>query len=108
MPISYGSICTRCGQSECRCKQTTRPRKSSHKRGYGRTWRQWRERYITHRIRHDEYHCDDCKRPFNASLGIPELHHIEKVQDNPARRLDATNVMMLCKECHAIRTARGE
>ena len=32
--------------------------------------------------------------------------HIEEVRDNPERRLDETNVQLLCGSCHTIKTNR--
>ena len=51
--------------------------------------------------------CRDC-----AGIGMvtaaAEVHHVAKVIDRPDLRLEASNLMPLCKACHSRRTARGE
>jgi 5-methylcytosine-specific restriction endonuclease McrA len=37
-----------------------------------------------------------------------EVHHVIKLVVAPERRLDPTNVVSLCHDCHGVRTGRGE
>jgi 5-methylcytosine-specific restriction protein A len=51
--------------------------------------------------------CADCQALGDVTAAN-EVHHIAKLRDRPDLRLDATNVMGLCKTHHSERTARGE
>ena len=77
-------------------------RKSAWQRGYDGEWKRFRLAILRQDPR-----CRDCKATGKLKAAT-ELHHIEKVADNPARRLDSANVMPLCKACHSKRTQRGE
>lgn len=77
-------------------------RESASKRGYDRAWQKTRERVLASRPL-----CEDC-----AAEGIvapaTELHHLVKIRVAPELRHDANNLLALCAECHARRTAAGE
>lgn len=77
-------------------------RGSSSERGYDADWQRFRRYFLS---RHPL--CSDCQSEGRLSTAN-EVHHVEKVADNPARRLDSTNCMALCKPCHSIRTKNGE
>ena len=79
-----------------------RQRGNSSQRGYDAAWQRFRKRVLAERPL-----CEDCKA-MNYVTAAREVHHLEKVRDNPARRLDETNVRCLCKPCHSKRTAKGE
>jgi len=51
--------------------------------------------------------CADCLAAGRATAAA-EVHHIASLVRAPARRLDPTNLLALCKACHSRRTRRGE
>jgi len=77
-------------------------RESAARRGYDRGWRATRLRVLAARPL-----CEDCAE---AGLVTPasEVHHRVKIRVAPERKHDAANLIALCAECHAARTARGE
>lgn len=77
-------------------------RGNSNERGYDAAWRRFRRRFLS------EFPlCRDCQQ--NGVLTVAtEVHHLVKIRDNPARRLDPSNVIGLCKPCHSKRTMKGE
>ncbi len=79
-----------------------RERGSPSVRGYDAAWRRFREAYLN-----EHPLCADC---IGDGVYKParEVHHIAKLRDAPELKLDATNVLGLCKSCHSSRTARGE
>ena len=90
--------CNRCtaGNQRPAHKQTTR------ERGYGYDWQQFRKVFLAqHPL------CVDCMEQGRATEA-EELHHVVKIIDAPERRLDPSNVMPLCSECHDKRTCKGE
>ena len=115
MPSKPGRVCSRCScgvvvDDVCNngCKQKTRSaaevdRPSSSARGYDATWQKFRLHYL---YNHNPL-CVDCLEEGRTSSAV-ELHHIERLKTNPARRLDPDNIVGLCKRCHSKRTARGE
>ena len=104
MAVAPAKRCMRCGKvsrERCQCK-SEKQRGSSAQRGYGYDWRKHRALFLKQNSL-----CEDC-----ASNGkyreATEVHHVQRVSDAPERRLDSSNLMALCKQCHSIRTARGE
>lgn len=77
-------------------------RESASKRGYDRCWRKVREQHLR-----SSPLCLDCLIE-GIVTAATNAHHVEKIADNPERRLDRTNLMSLCSRHHDIRTARGE
>jgi 5-methylcytosine-specific restriction protein A len=77
-------------------------RGTAAKRGYDAVWRRLRSIVLANNPL-----CADCKAQGYTTLAN-EVHHVVKVQDDPSRRLDVSNLMPLCKACHSARTARGE
>ena len=90
--------CDRCGRS----KAKTQHKQTTAQRGYDHHWRQLSERYRT-----ENPLCEDCTRAGKVRAA-DEVHHKVKVSKAPERRLDWSNLMALCTECHAKRTKRGE
>jgi 5-methylcytosine-specific restriction enzyme A len=87
-------------QSTRTCK--TDCRKSACKRGYDRSWRKFRKRFLAgHPL------CADCTTN-GRTTAATDVHHIKKLTDSPDMRMDDDNCMALCKGCHSVRTARGE
>jgi 5-methylcytosine-specific restriction enzyme A len=77
-------------------------RGNSSERGYDATWQKFRRVFL---CRHPL--CADCEADGRLTSAT-EVHHIEKIADNPARRLDPSNCLGLCKACHSKRTLKGE
>ena len=70
-------------------------------RGYDQAWYRFRAWFLR-----GEPLCRDCK-----ALGIfkpaIDLHHIRPLASSPELRLDASNVVPLCKRCHTRRERTG-
>lgn len=47
--------------------------------------------------------CADCEKRGPPYRPGKELHHIEPIAAAPHKRLDRSNVEMLCEECHDAR-----
>ena len=77
-------------------------RKSEFRKGI--EWTNFKKNIIEWNTKNDGYvYCEDCKN--NISPNAIEVHHIYPEQyDILIRR----NFMLLCSDCHKIRTARGE
>lgn len=72
-------------------------RRCAAKRGYGHQWRIFRARVLAYRPL-----CEDCQQP------ATDVHHKVKVRADRHLLFSEANVMVLCKRCHQLRTARGE
>jgi 5-methylcytosine-specific restriction protein A len=77
-------------------------RGNSTERGYGADWQRLRRVKLG-----QDPLCEDCLEN-DRTTAAEEVHHIEKVVDEPALRLEMDNLMSLCKGCHSRRTSRGE
>lgn len=80
-------------------KQYDADRGSSSSRGYGDDWQRVRAQHLI-----DNPWCEEHGPPCRAT----EVDHEESVADNPARRLDRTNLRGYCKSAHSRRTARDQ
>lgn len=95
-----------CPRSGCRnlqpCREHgyDRERGSASERGYDRTWARLRRAFLA-----EHPLCADC---FPQLTPATEVHHLCKVSTHPELRLDWDNLRALCRECHRIRTERGE
>ena len=89
--------CRRCGK-----KRRPENRLPAHKRGYDKQWEKFSKEY-----RQENPLCIDC---LNQGRTTPsrDVHHIRKLIDYPHLKYDEDNLMALCKDCHDIRTRRGE
>ena len=105
MPAAIRSLC-RCGGiktdgtcDRCGAKPAVKERKTRHERGYGRDWVK-----VTNLNRQLVPVCVLCWH--KGITTIPTIadplasHHIEKIRDAPEKRLDLSNVVSVCKECH--------
>lgn len=117
------ALAIRRGRCAVHAQEADQSRGGSAARGYDREWRRLRARFLRERCaRCDDRpvvtcecggtglanaFCRDCLRGGKIVLAR-EVHHVESVRVAPHRRLDATNLMGLCKPCHQKRTARGE
>lgn len=77
-------------------------RDSAARRGYDRQWRKTRERVLSRQPL-----CVDCEAAGRVTPAT-EVHHAVKLRIAPERKHDRANLVPLCSECHAKRTARGE
>lgn len=81
-------------------RQTTPKRKAweqrtdARKRGYTWDWEQFSRNY-----RANYPLCEMCES-CNVVRPSVSVHHIQKIDDAPERKLDITNVIALCDECH--------
>ncbi len=77
-------------------------RESARERGYDRAWEKTRARFLA------EFPlCQDCEEQGRVKAAT-EVHHAEKIKDAPEKKHQAENLRALCKECHSVRTFRGE
>ena len=80
----------------------TATRESAARRGYDRAWQRTRLRVLSQRPL-----CEDCAERGDVAPAT-EVHHRVKIRVAPERKHDASNLVALCAECHATRTAAGE
>ena len=92
-------------------RATDRRRGSARDRGYDADWMAFRDAVVIER----GCRCVLCKalvvlrkREATALTPVAHLDHIESIKDAPERRLDRTNVRVLCKPCHDARTGRDQ
>ena len=69
-------------------------RQSARKRGYSRDWE-----LLSRRVRTEDPLCVLCEQAGRITPAT-EVHHIQSVRAAPGRRLDRSNLMPLCAECH--------
>jgi 5-methylcytosine-specific restriction protein A len=107
MPWSPATACP-CGGRRIggRCDRCERGKRANHKqtttqRGYGHDWRKFRKSQISERPL-----CEDCLEQ-GIVTAAQEGHHLTKIKYEPAKRLDADNVRMLCSKCHQKYTSQG-
>jgi 5-methylcytosine-specific restriction enzyme A len=77
-------------------------RESAARRGYDYRWQKFRLHYLAKNPL-----CVDCKCVHRYKEAT-DIHHVVKLRDNPGLKYDDKNLMPLCHECHAARTAKGE
>lgn len=98
-------VCGRCGaivSGVCSCKPT---KQTSHSKGYGRKWRQFRERLFRARVRAGGVSCAMCGLAFGVES--PHADHIVPVQSNDDPLFyEPTNIQFLHPDCHAQKTVR--
>lgn len=88
--------------SKCRHGRRPTHQKTTKERGYDSKWKGMSER-----IRQEEPLCVDCLEKGKVNPA-DECHHKIKIKDAPHLRLSRDNIIPLCKDCHRIRTERGE
>ena len=96
VPSRLPSACTTCGRRECEHRRGKRDdRKSAARRGYDRDWRRLRAQHLN-----DWPLCAHCLERGRVEEAT-EVHHVVAIRRDPSRRLDATNLLALCRPCHA-------
>lgn len=107
MPSSPPTIC-HCGRhkqgGKCPACGGRKHRLTTRERGYDYAWQKF-----TKRIKAERPTCEDqaINHPGQVRAS-EEIHHIAKVKDAPHLRLEPSNVLALCGQCHDMRTAKGE
>ena len=112
MSLRAMTICAEAGCNErvrgVRCPKHQRTytrddnRPSSTARGYDKQWTRVRNAYLAqHPL------CEDCHSK-GIITAAREVHHKIRIAVDRSKRLDADNLMSLCRACHARRTMRGE
>lgn len=81
-------VCDRCGVVRGKHAKTTT------ERGYGGDWAK-----LSKRIRKERPLCEPCWREGRVRSAT-EVHHIVSIARAPHLRLDANNLMSVCRECH--------
>jgi 5-methylcytosine-specific restriction protein A len=77
-------------------------RQSSSARGYDHEWRQTRADYLRRNPL-----CVDCMGQ-GRTTPATDVHHVGKLRTHRHAKHEESNLMALCHECHARRTAAGE
>jgi 5-methylcytosine-specific restriction protein A len=84
-------------------KQADRWRGTAASRGYDSGWRRVR----LQALKRDHYLCQHCLTAGQVTSAA-DVHHILKLTAYPHLRLVLTNLVSLCKGCHAKLTANGQ
>jgi 5-methylcytosine-specific restriction protein A len=86
----------RCGKiaGQCDCRKRDRGNDSPESRGYDFTWRKLSKSY-----RVENPFCEVC---FDRGklTAVQEVHHKIKISDRPDLRLEWSNLMSVCRQCH--------
>lgn len=94
----------RLGQAQAARSGAKRP--GPRQRGYDGTWQSLRAKVIAAWVSAG-WPCAKC----GEAIRVPRsahVDHIERIRDNPDRRLDLSNLRVLCGRCHNRRTAHDE
>ncbi len=107
MPQSAKRYSSRSSAERVSYVQEIRPRRDYHrvsaaKRGYDRQWRRLRAAILAR--------FPLCQRCEAAGRVTPaeDVHHVIKVKDDRSRRLDPSNLMSVCRACHAALDRRSD
>jgi 5-methylcytosine-specific restriction endonuclease McrA len=65
-------------------------------RGYGWVWDE-----LSRRFRAEQPLCELCLTSGKVTAAA-SVHHIDKIEDAPERRLVRANLIALCRECHKL------
>lgn len=101
--------CSRCGKIHpkgyvCKVGAKKKHYKYSYKESRLRSKGAWTEK--SKQIRDDaNYLCEVCNDKGIYNYRNVEVHHIEKLKDNPELWLDDDNLICLCKDCHRMADA---
>lgn len=79
-----------------RCKECMQPPRK-HEITYG-----WRWDCLSRRYRIDNPLCEDCEKNGRVEPSR-EVHHIVPLSVDPSLKYELSNLVALCKGCHAIR-----
>lgn len=87
-----------------RCSKTKRTKhnRTTRERGYGYDWQKFRDTYLR-----EHPLCMDCLAEGKVEPAT-EVHHRVKIRHDAELRLEPTNCMALCDDCHNVRSAKGE
>jgi 5-methylcytosine-specific restriction protein A len=77
-----------------------RARGSARQRGYDAEWEKLRRQVLAER--------PVCEAPGCGSTDRLNVDHIQSLREAPHRRLDRSNLRVLCHPCHSARTARDQ
>ena len=77
-------------------------RQSASRRGYDRPWRRLRLWHLR-----QQPLCAACEAE-GTTTAAELVDHIVPIAEDPARRLDPTNLQSLCAPCHAAKTAADQ
>ena len=99
--------CSRCGKIHPKgyiCKVEKKHYKYSYKESRLRSKSAWTNK--SKQIREDaNYLCEVCKDKGVYNYRNVEVHHIEKLKEQPELWLDDDNLICLCKDCHRMADA---
>lgn len=87
----------RCGaivQDKCNKCDASKHKQTTKQRGYGHDWRKFSERF-----RSEVPLCQLCEMRGKVEPAT-QVHHIRKIVDAPALRLNRRNCLAVCADCH--------
>lgn len=85
-----------CQCSTMKAASTNDYRKSTHERGYGSDWQALSIEY-----RRCNPLCEICLAD-GRTEAVAEVHHIVPIAVDPSLRLEWSNLMSVCRECHEL------
>ena len=87
--------CGRVVKDRCEhCNPHAKHTKSTKDRGYDYRWDR-----LSRRKRIHNPLCEECSRQGMVTAAT-EVHHIVKIKDRPELRLEWSNLMSVCRDCH--------
>jgi 5-methylcytosine-specific restriction protein A len=78
-----------------RCKPSSSLGKTTAERGYDNRWR-----VLSERKRAIDPLCEECERQ-GVVTAADEVHHVVPISEAPWLRLKWSNLMSVCRACHA-------
>lgn len=90
------------GGVERRRETRTKEQVAENSQIWNYRWRQFSKRYLQENPLCVDHLKDGIVYP------ATEVHHVKKAREYPELRYEETNLMALCHNCHARRTAAGE
>lgn len=106
MPTKSKRICPQCGQivtDRCSCQDRHRANKDIRNWYKTAKWSLFRKYILAQRPL-----CEECLANGVTTGKSLELHHKLKTAVRPDLFFDEQNIEVLCKQCHSVRTKRGE
>jgi len=97
-----GAVVDAAGCGRCSKRRKPMEYKTTKQRGYGSDWKDLSERY-----RAQYPLCEDCLKAGRVRPSS-EVHHVVPISVEPSLRLEWTNLVALCANCHADRHTRTQ
>ena len=101
--MRFNTLCSRCGSlvagsaTKCPCKKACRSKASHTHISSTRKFQKLRKQII----QRDDGHCVRCRVKFDLFVDDNlQCHHIKSFRDYPELAYEASNLLMVCRDCN--------